>query len=271
MYVYLNGNFESQDKVSEFLEPGFLYGWGAFETIRVFKGCIVGLDEHIKRLQNSLKILGFEMPDYPFKEIAEALIDRNDLSDAYVRFNVYKKKQGLGLLACGEHCSFYPQELYVNGARVEWSQYIRHSEDPFLYAKSMSYGLNRTAWWRAKQNGFDEAVFCDESGRVQEGSRSNVYFVKENEIFTPALECGVLDGITRKLVLKLCDELGIKVNQACYTKEDFEGAEEMFMTSSLMDVLPVASIGSKQFASCKFKLSLKLLDAYRAFITKIRS
>lgn len=271
MYIYLNGDYQTDDCINEFLEPGFLYGWGAFETIRVYQGHIVGLEEHIARLDNSLRILELERPDYPFEEIAKTLVKKNCLGDAYIRFNVYKKKEGMGLLACGEPCSFYPDSIYEQGAKVTWSRYVRNSNDPFLYAKSMSYGLNRTAWWHAKQNGFDEAVFCDENSNVQEGSRSNIYFVKQGEVFTPALNCGVLDGITRKIVITVCSGLGIKVNQQCYKKEDFKNAEEVFMTSSLMDVLPVAQIDDIKYDLNKYKLSYKLLDAYREYITSIRS
>lgn len=271
MYIFLNGDYQTDDCISEFLEPGFLYGWGAFETIRVYAGQIVGLEEHLKRLENSLKILDLPKPEYDYKQIAKELVDRNALSDAYVRFNVYKKKDGMGLLACGEHCNFYPPELYTSGAKVMWSKYVRHSQDPFLYAKSMSYGLNRTAWWQAKQNGFDESVFCDEVGNVQEGSRSNIYFVKNDVVHTPALECGVLDGITRKLLIKVAAELGIELRQSCYKKQDFETADEVFMTSSLMDVLPVSNLAGVGFDISKAKISNKLLEAYRASIVNIRS
>lgn len=270
MKVYLNGNILNKESVGELMEPGFLYGWGAFETIRVYNGNVVGLEAHVDRLKNSLKLLQLPMPVVDFDLVAKTIVEENSLNEAFVRFNIYKKKDGVGVLACGEECDFYPPELYLNGASMMWAPFVRHSTDPFVHIKSMSYGFNRTAWWMAKEKKYDESVFVNEHGHVLEGSRSNIYFVKNDTVYTPALSCGVLGGITRLIVKEICKRFGVDFVEGEFSREDFLDADEVFMTSSLMDVLPVSRIEDVVLDNKKFNISKKLLKEYRNHCAEYR-
>lgn len=266
MLIYLDGDFVSNK--NEILEPGFLYGWGVFETIRVYKGIVVGLDEHLLRMRKGAEILSLEYPEsVDFENITQALVDKNHLKEAYVRINLYKKRDGLGIIVVGEECDFYPEDMYKTGAKITWAPFVRYSKDTFNHIKTMSYAPNRAAWFKAKESGFDESVFLNEKENIQEGSRSNIFFVKNSKIYTPSKQCGVLGGITRKILFDICPKIGYEIVEGEYHKSDFIDSDEVFLTSSLMDVMPVGQIDNIKLNVSNYKITYEILKAYREHVS----
>jgi branched-subunit amino acid aminotransferase/4-amino-4-deoxychorismate lyase len=113
-----------------------------------------------------------------------------------------------------------------------------------MKVKSISYLESRLSWFLAQQKGKDEAIFLSIDDFLQEGSRSNIFFVRGNEIMTPSLECGLLDGITRRVVIGLIKESGFVFKEGRFRLKDLMYCDEAFLTSSLMEIMPVIEVDS---------------------------
>ncbi|MFH1504927.1 MAG: aminotransferase class IV [Candidatus Omnitrophota bacterium] len=244
MKIYLNDKLVEKEGVEEIFEPGFLFGWGVFETLRAYKGRVLFLGEHLGRLRQGLGFLELDYPEIDFKKIIDNLLVENNLSNAYVRITVYKKRKSIGVSIYADEFNYYKEDTYQKGFTVVFSPFIRYSQDPFLKIKSISYVKSRLAWHFAQKQGKDEAIFLNEQGFIQEGSRSSVFFVKDNVVFTPCLECGLLEGVTRNKIIDICKKENIKIVEGEFKKEDFLSADESFITSSLMEVMPIGSTGA---------------------------
>lgn len=268
MEVYSNGQFIDASGAEEILEPGFLFGWGAFETLRVYKKKTAFLEAHLGRLKKGLDFLGLDYPDVDFGKTIATLLEKNHLDDAYLRITAYKKRKSTGLMVYAAEFDYYKEDSYKAGAKVALAPFARHSQDPFIKVKSTSYVKSRLAWFSAQKQGKDEALFLNEYGVIQEGSRSNVFFVKQEEVFTPSVECGLLEGVTRKVVIDLCKREGLAVNEGEFTKEDLLSAEEVFLTSSLMEVMPVSGIEYKTFDHDAYVVTPLVLKKYREEVSK---
>ena len=269
MKIYLNGEIVDKGQVGELFEPGFLFGWGAFETLRSYavktaaSGRPAFLKEHLERLNESLDFLGLDRPQIDFGAEFSRLMGENDLRDAYLRVTVYKKKNSLGVILDASEFNYYRDDVYEKGVKLVPAPFSRFSRDQFLKIKSVSYVKNRLAWAAAQKQGAEEAIFFNEKGFIQEGSRSNIFFIKGRRIFTPAADCGLLEGVTRKAVLDICRQQSLSVAEDEYTLEDLFSAEEVFITSSLMEVMPVREIDGKQFKVKNYTLTPAIRALYK--------
>lgn len=243
MKVFLNGKLVEKDGAEEIFEPGFLFGWGAFETLRAYGKKVLFLDEHLGRLKQGLKFLELVFPEVNFRKEIDNLLNENNLSNAYVRITVYKKRRSIGVSIYADEFNYYKEDTYKKGFTTMFAPFIRYSKDPFLKVKAISYAKSRLAWNLAQKQGKDEAIFLNEDGFIQEGSRSNVFFIKNNVVFTPSLECGLLEGVTRNKVIDICKKENIKVVEGKFKKEGLLSADESFITSSLMEVMPLGAPG----------------------------
>jgi len=269
MKVFLNGEFLDQEHCSELLEPGFLFGWGVFETMRVYGKNVVFLKEHLKRMRQGLVLLGLKAPDIDFEAAIIRLLDENRLNDAYLRVSVFKKRNEVGVLIYAAEFTYYKENSYRQGAKAIIAPFVRYSQDPFLGIKAISYVRNRHAWFLAQQKQKDEAIFVNEKGFLQEGSRSNIFFVKGRDVFTPSLECGVLDGVTRKAVIHINKVLGFTVAEGEFAAKDLFEAEEAFLTSSLMEVMPLVECDGQPIGKgTPGAHSMRVLARYREIIPK---
>lgn len=264
MKVYLNEEIVDKENLNEVFEPGFLFGWGAFETLRVYGEKIPFLDMHLERLKKGLNFLELEYPQVNFKEVIDNLLSENKLEDAHVRITVFKKRKSPGVIVYAAEFDYYKEDSYQRGAKAIFSSFRRYSQDPFLRAKSISYAKSRVSWFNAQKQGKDEAIFLNEKGFIQEGSRSNVFFIKNKDVFTPSIECGVLDGVTRRVAIDICRREGIKVIEGEFSKEDLLPCDEAFLTSSLMEVMPLVECEGKILGGGRpGKITLEILAFYR--------
>lgn len=247
--VFLNGKFlkAEQAKVST-LDAGFLYGFGLFETMRSYHCHIVYLDLHLERIRNSCKLMDMKFP-YPLNKLKagiERTVEINNFPDAYVRLSLWKAQRGTDTLILVKKYRPYPAHKYKNGFRACVSRF-RQNEDSFLARlKTSNYLLYRLAYLEAKNKGFDEAIILNSRGYIAETSRANIFLVKDKALFTPSLECGCLDGITRRLILNLAKKYRIPVNEGNFTLSDLFNADEVFFTNSLMGIMPLASLERKR-------------------------
>ncbi len=264
MKVYCNGNLVEKESLTEVFEPGFLFGWGVFEPLRVYRGKISFLVEHLERLTKSLELLGIEKPDLDWEKAIRDLLFENSLEDAYLRLTAYKKRKGTGALIYVDKFSYYTAETYDKGFSAIISSHKRCSKNMFSKPKSLSYLQNRVSWLEAQKAKKDEALILNPQDFFVGGSRSNLFLVKDNQIFTPLLEDGAFEGITRKAVIDIARDIDLSIEEKQLKLEDVFNSDKAFITSSLMEVMPLAEVDDKKIGNgLPGSISLKLLSEYR--------
>jgi branched-chain amino acid aminotransferase len=215
MKVYLNGAFvdEADAKISVF-DHGLLYGDGIFEGIRLYKGCVFKLDEHLDRLEKSAKAILLKLP-WNRDQLAEAVCEAcraNGLEDGYIRLVVTRGVGTLGLshLSCkdpqliiiADKITLYPEEYYTNGLRIITSPTRRINPAALApMVKSLNYLNNILAKADANQAGCLEAIMLNDQGYVAECTGDNIFIRHRDTWFTPPTAAGALKGITRGAVL----------------------------------------------------------------------
>ncbi|MCF7916250.1 MAG: aminotransferase class IV [Candidatus Omnitrophica bacterium] len=264
MKIFLNGNIENKEKATQLLEPGFLFGWGVFEPARIYNQKIPFLDKHIKRLEDSLQLIGIEKPDLDYQEIVKILLDQNCLTDAYLRITVYKQRKGTGVIIYVAPFEYYKEAAYKQGFKVIVSPHLRSKSSFNSKIKSISYLQNRISWLEAQKKGAQEALVLSSNSKLIGGTRSNVFFIKNNRLVTPSKESGAFSGITREIILEIAKNLDIKIEERIVEQNELENCQEAFITSALMEVMPIVSCCDKMIGKgIPGKLSLKILEEYR--------
>lgn len=245
-YVYLNGKFlpEKEAKISVF-SGGVLYGQGLFETMRVRRGQVFRLEEHLQRLKNGAKVLGLKVPKDlgNSKEIIQQLVKLNALSDAYLRLMLLSdEKKGSNLIFICRDINSYLKKK--NSWTCVIVKSVRQNEfSPLSKLKTLNYLPLLLARKEAESRGADEGILLNTKGEICEGSRTNIFIITEDgKLNTPPVECGCLPGITRGAVIELVESLGLKIKEKKLKTEDLKRAKEIFLTNSLIGVMPVAKI-----------------------------
>jgi len=253
--VWINGELcdEAAATVSVF-DRGFLYGDSVYEVMRTAGGRPVDLEPHLARLARSAQGLMLAVPpSAQLRAAIAATLEAAGNDESYVRVVITRGAGEIGLdlaLARDPRTIIIvkllqqpPRELYERGAALQIVQVQRTSAraiDPAL--KSGNYLNSILALAEARRAGAHEALMCDAAGRVAEGSSSNVFVVKHGAITTPALEVGLLRGITRERILELARAAGFDVSEGAFGPQDVRGADEVFITSSIRGVLPIVRV-----------------------------
>jgi branched-chain amino acid aminotransferase len=278
--VFINGTLfdESQAAISVF-DRGFLYGDSVYEVTRTMAQKPVELDEHLARLERSADALALGLP--PRKELAAAIFETLAAAknpESYIRIVVTRGGGEVGLdIALADRPNVIvivkPLALpsaadYRDGVKLALVGVERNRKraiDPGV--KSGNYLNNILALMEAKRAGAYEAIMCDSSGRVAEGSTSNVFCVKNGELLTPALSIGLLAGITRERVLSLAREAKIVVKEPALVPDDLLAADEVFITSSIRGILPARQIDDHDMPRpIPGKVTGDLMARYQAFL-----
>lgn len=240
--VFLNGRFIPQEEARlPILTPGFLYGWGLFETMRSYNNNIVYFDRHLERIKQSCGLvdIGFPYPLHRLKEIIQETIKINGFPDASVRLALWKTQKRADILVVVKKYRPYPLKKYKNGFRACVSSFKQNENSFLARLKTSNYLFYQLAYLEAKKKGVDEAIILNNRGYIAEGSRTNVFLVKDKELFTPGLECGCLDGITRQVVWDLAKKYRISISAGNFTLFDLYAADEAFFTNSLIGIMPL--------------------------------
>ena len=240
------------------------YGLGVFEGIRCYNSkkngaAVFRLQEHIDRLFQSAIILGIEVP-FSNKDFFDATLNvvrENKLEECYIRPIIFlgDNKMGLNPKGVGVRCAIaaWPWGTYLGedgldkGIRVRISSFTRHHVNITLTkAKACGYYINSIlANVEAVRDGYDEAILLDPSGYVSEGSGENIFIYSKGKLHTPALSCSNLDGITRDAVIKICDHLGIALEERTITRDELYIAEEVFLTGTAAEITPVREVDNR--------------------------
>ncbi len=278
MLIFLNSSFvpEGDAKVSIF-DRGFLYGDGVFETLRAYRGIIFHCNDHIDRLFQSANAIYITLPftkEY-FKEALYRTLQENNLRDAYLRLSVTRgeSEPGLDIEGCSHPTviiipkafSGYPEDRYAHGikAAVVNTRRIPPSVlDPKI--KSLNFLNNIMAKIETKDIAASEGIMLNIEGYVAEGTVSNVFIVKDGVIKTPSLSVGILNGVTRSIVIDLARGNNTLVIEQPFYPDELYTADECFITSTIAEVLPVTSIDNKQIGNGQpGEISKQLLKSFR--------
>jgi len=269
--AYVNGQIVplSEAKISIF-DRGFLYGDGLFETMRVYNHIPFLLDEHLKRLQSAAKSLKINTPDYEELVLAAAsLIAESKVKDGILKIILTRGigERGLGftenmkstlvaVITDGVPCT---EEMYKQGYSAV---FIRETRG-FGYLKSLNFLDNVVARVYADNCGVKEAFFVRD-GFVTEGTMSNVFAVREGVISTPSLRYGILPGITRRYVFELAKNQNIDIHEIDLTEEELKKANEVFISNSLLEIMPVVELeGKKVGIGAPGEITGNLRELYR--------
>ena len=254
--VYVDGKFTEKSKaVVSVFDHGLLYGDGIIEGIAADTGSVFRLADHIDRLFDSARSIRLEIP-LTKHEMTEAVLEtlrKNQLRDAYIRLVVTRGVGDLGVNPdlCKSPTVFIitepmasvlgPREPRV--VKVMVSSYRRDAVDATSHeVKSLNYMNSILAKIEASSAGADDAILLDRRGFVSEGSVTNVFLVKGGRIFTPSSAAGILHGITRDRIIRLCSDLGMDVEQRDVTPFELTTADEVFLVGTKSEILGVGSI-----------------------------
>ncbi len=263
--VNINGKLfdRAEAKVSVY-DHGLLYGDGVFEGIRIYSGKVFRLHEHIERLYESARSILLEIPWSREKMIEQVLftVEANKKIDGYIRLVVTRGVGNLGLdpNKCSEpqiiiivdDISLYPQRMYDEGMEIVTSSIIRcHPNSISPRIKSLNYLNNILAKIEANRAGVPEALMLNHLGEVAECTADNVFVVKHGLLRTPPPNAGILQGVTRDTVIELAETAGITVQEIALTRHDVYTADELFLTGTGAEIVPVVKVDGRPIGSGK--------------------
>lgn len=283
MKIWLDGKLvdEAEAQVSVF-DHGVLYGDGCFEGIRFYSGKVFRLEEHIKRLFDSMRYLMLSLP-WSFEEVCRATeetVAASGQQDGYIRLVVTRGKGDLGLnprncpqpsmFIIVQNIALYPKEMYENGLSIITSSYRRPNPDVLcMQVKSLNYLNSISAKIEAVQQGAGEALLLNQHGNVAECTGDNIFIVRNGEVITPPLTDGALGGITRHAVMDLCAELGIPCRVCSINRFDVLSADECFLTGTAAEVIAVSSLDGRTIGTGHAgPVTKKLLAGYQAMVRR---
>ncbi len=256
MKIYMNGKLvpEKQARVSVF-DHGLLYGDGVFEGIRSYNGRVFMLDEHVARLYRSARAIALEIPMTPegIKRAVLRTCHANKCNNGYVRLVVTRGVGTLGLnpylckkpqiIIIAADIQLYPRELYKKGLDIVTVGTMRNQPEALNPSiKSLNYLNNVLAKIEAINAGVMEAIMLNPQGFVSEATGDNLFIIRNGELLTPPTEAGILEGITRNVVMALARDMGITVREKMMSRYDIYTSDEMFLTGTAAEVIPVVRV-----------------------------
>lgn len=288
--INVNGQIlgPQEAKISVF-DRGYLYGDSLYEVARTYHGKLYLLAEHLQRLQKSAELckikLGQSLKTYE-AEIYRTLtafqgLPGNNKVEAYARLIVSRGSGRIGFgLSTLETSTLFTvivqpveppsvQQL-KKGLQVAVTERLRldpRALNPAM--KSGNYLNSLLAYLEATENGYTDALLCNADGHLTEGTTFNLFYVRRGIVATPPLDVGILAGITRWKTLELIQALGLPFREIRFPKERLYEADEVFLTSSIREVLPITSVDGKKIGKGKCgPITQKLLIAYRQSVEK---
>jgi branched-chain amino acid aminotransferase len=260
-YIWMNGNYVAWDDARiHVLSHVVHYGTSWFEGIRAYSTpngtAVFRLNEHLKRLEKSVKIYRGDLP-YTVDELSAAictLIKRNELEACYIRPVAYRGYEELGVyplncpmdiaIATWKWGRYLGKEAVEQGVDVcvsSW-QRLHNNAMPATSKAGGNYMNSQLIRMEALLNGFSEGIGLDQNGNVSEGSGENMFFVLDGVIYTPGAGSAILEGITRNTVIKLAEKLGYTVKETSVPRAMLYTADEIFFSGTAVEITPVRSV-----------------------------
>lgn len=263
MWIYLNDRFVTeQEAVVSVFDHGFLYGDGVYETIRSYGNRIFMRDQHLARLRRSAEAIGLTIPipDQQWPALLHEAMSRNDIghehTDAYIRITISRGTGDIGLdpalcptptVVIMTKPLHHPlPEQYRLGVSLIVANTRRNLPSALSpQIKATNFLNNILAKREAIAAGVFDSILLNWESHLTECTVSNLFFVRAGKLCTPALACGLLDGITRDMLLNLAREAKIPVEEGHFGVDSLRQADECFLTNTTMEVMPVTRINDQ--------------------------
>jgi branched-chain amino acid aminotransferase len=279
--IYLNGRWTDrrEDAVVPLHDHGFLYGDGIFEGIRGYAGRVFRLDDHLRRLYDSARGIHLEIPIScsEMKTLVVEACRRTGDADLYVRLIVSrgsgdlgidprKCTGGAGIYIIAGAIQLYPPEKYQQGLKVVTVPTRRNRPDALpAQIKSLNYLNNILGKMEANRLDADEGLMLNAEGYVTEATADNVFVVRDGILSTPSPHFGLLNGITRQVVIELASSMDIPVREVGMVVQDLVCADEVFLTGTGAELIPVVDLDGAPVADGRpGPVFSRLLEAFRA-------
>jgi branched-chain amino acid aminotransferase len=238
-------------------QVGVLAGWGVFSTLRVRDGVLFAFERHWSRMVKDATLLKVPFPESPgyLRERLMKLVQANQAFNATLRVAVIRNRGGIWE-GPGNRRDFDLIGLttgikdWGKGVKLAIQPQARHAGCSFAGAKMLSWAINLVWLEQAHEKGFDEVILLNERGEVSECTSANVFVVEGRKIWTPPLESGCLPGVTREVLLDEIREAGIEAGEKKLLPADLEKADEVFITSTTRDLLPVLAVEGLKIRPC---------------------
>jgi branched-chain amino acid aminotransferase len=277
-FIWLNGQLIPWgDAKVHVLTHGLHYASAVFEGMRAYDGTIFKLNEHDQRLHESAKILDFEIP-YSVAELDKAareVLRANKLTEAYVRPIAWRGSEQMGVaaqltktnvaIAAWDWGSYFDPAARTKGLKLTFGHYRRPDPRTAPTASKATglYMICTIEKHKAERAGYADALMLDWRGQIAEATGANIFFVQNGVLHTPLPDC-FLNGITRRTVIGLAKQRGLKVIERAIMPEELSDFSECFITGTAAEVMPVAEIGQYKFAIGD--ITRNLMDDYSALV-----
>ena len=256
-YVYLNGDFiKAEQAMVSVFDQGLLYGDGIFESFRSIGDRIYQFPQHYQRLLQSAAALCYPrtFTQQKLEAILMELRARNNLNDAYYRITITRGKGQVGFqrelendltcLVIGREFQAVDSALYQQGIQLRVAQTRRNAPEAISpKIKSISNLNSLLGRLEARAAGAFEVIMLNNKDHICEGAAANIFWVKDKWVFTPDASTGLLEGVTRSTIMRLCEEsLNLRVITGEFKLQDLKFADEVFITSTSLEVMPVVKV-----------------------------
>jgi branched-chain amino acid aminotransferase len=280
LQIWIDGKLvDKRDAKVSVYDHGLLYGDGVFEGLRVYHGKIFECDAHLDRLFCSAKAirLGIPLSREQLRAAMQEAVTANGFRDCYIRLIITRGVGNLGLnpnlcerpsvIVIADLISMYPRDMYENGMAVITASVIRpHPNSLSPRIKSLNYLNNILAKIEANDAGVPEAIMLNGEGNVAECTADNIFVVRDQKVFTPGTSDGILEGITRKVIIALCAKLQISLTEKSLQRHDLYIADECFLTGSGAEVVPVTKIDGRVIGNEKpGPVTRRLTEAFHRY------
>ncbi|WP_297990884.1 aminodeoxychorismate lyase [Anoxybacillus sp.] len=277
MFIYVNGQIVTKkDACISPFDHGFMYGLGLFETFRVYDGHPFLLDDHLTRLHDGLNMLNisFSITRDEVMHILSRLLEANGYRDAYVRLNVSAGVGDVGLqvekytaptvIMYMKPVPAFPDEKVCQTLRMR-----RNTPEGYIRLKSHHYLNNILGKREIGKDAHVEGIFLTQDGFVAEGIVSNIFWAKDGVVYTPSVQTGILNGVTRMFVIDLLCSWGIHVQEGFYVLQHLKEADEIFLTNSIQEIVPVCRLDGDVYPGKCGEITSRLKHAYASFTKQL--
>ena len=279
--VWMDGNLVDREAATlSVYDHAALYGDGVFEGIRAYNGRIFECQAHLRRLWDSARAIRLSIPYTPeqFAAAMEQTVRANGFSDCYIRAVVTRGPGDLGIdprksprpvtFIIADKIAIYPPEMYQNGISVITSSWIRnHPNATPPRVKGLNYLNNILAKIDANDAGAHDALMLNHQGNVAELTAANVFFVRQGILHTPSVTDGILEGITRRVIMELAVGLGIRCVERSIDRFDVYSSDEIFATGTGVEAIPITRVDGRVIGSgTAGPVTTRIIESFRAHV-----
>jgi branched-chain amino acid aminotransferase len=255
-------------------QAGLISGWGLFTTLRIVRGEAFAFERHWRRLEKDAAITRLPMP-YAGPRVRvqlQEVIRANKVADGCAR--IYLIYNQVGFWRSDESQPSVDLVIYTAAlpehrepVRLTVREHGRHAASALSGVKTISWLNNVWSVGEAQKEGFDEVIMLNERGELAECTAANLYIVKGDNVFTPPLNAGCLEGVTRSILFEIAGEAGANLREQSLKLEDLYAADEVFISSTNRNVIGVGEVTGHKFAGAPGPVTKRMNDVFTTYVT----